>query len=160
MQVATVSSRSWLVQRISVAVSASVGKLWKVFWMVFELSRCCLKVQAWITCFLRMSLAKCLLLAYRCDPCGMGFGVFCDASLLRLSGGQFFGSFARWSSAKSAVWALGGGCPGASADSFWYFWAAIFASIAFEVSVEGCRCSFFGNLIIHADKDKYDCCNK
>ena len=119
MQVATVSSRSWLVQLISVAVSASVGKLWKVFWMVFELSRCCLKVQAWISCFLRMSLTKCLLLADRGDPCGMGFGVFCDASILFLCRGQFLGSFARWSRAKSALWALGGGFPGASADSFW-----------------------------------------
>ena len=118
MQVAPVSSRSWLVQLISVAARASVGKLWKVFWMVFELSGCCLKVQAWITCFLRMSLTKCLLLAYRCDPCGVGFGVFCDASLLRLSRGQFLGSFARLSKAKSALWVLGGGCPGASADSF------------------------------------------
>ena len=67
MQVATVSSRSWLVQLISVAARASLGTLWKVFWMCFQLLRCC------------------LLLAHRGDPCGMGFGVFCDASLLRIS---------------------------------------------------------------------------
>ena len=72
-----------------------------------------------------------------------GFWCFCDASLLRLSRGQFFGPFARWSRAKSAVWALGGGCLGASADSFWEFWAATFASIAVEVSFEGSACPFF-----------------
>ena len=72
----------------------------------------------------------------------MGFGIFFDASILFLSRGQFLGSSARWSGAKSALGAPGGGFPDASADSFWYFWAAIFASIAFEVSFEGADVHF------------------
>ena len=67
-----------------------------------------------------------LLLADRGDPCGMGFGVFCDASCR----GQFLGTSARWSRAKSALGAPGEGFSDASAKFRGFFWAAIFARIA------------------------------
>ena len=78
-----------------------------------------MQVLAGISEFLWMSVTKCLLLADRGDPCGMGVSVFCDASILFLCRDQFLGTSGRWSRAKSALWALGGGFPGASADSFW-----------------------------------------
>ena len=72
----------------------------------------------------------------------MGFGIFFDASVLGLPRGQSLASSARWSKAKSALGAPGGGFSDASGESFWAFWAAIFAGIASEVSFEGADVHF------------------